>query len=156
MIEEFRQQLEAAYDAWGASGGRTPQLFFELMDEAIELHSVLEQQFPTDPLAGPFLGKHAVLGYYTAIAESWKLLSVRTERLVAEGDTVVRVGHACWRNRQTLRLLDTPKVEVWTVWNGKAIRYLEMFDSHAYALAVEPLPHLDTSPTNLAIPTNRG
>lgn len=136
MTDEFKRRLEVAYAEWDKSAGRTPQLFFDMMDEAIELHSVLESQFPTDPLAGPFLGKPAVLAYYAGIAESWELLDCRTDRIVGEGDTVVWTGHVRWRQRQTLRLFDTPKVDVWTVWNGKAIRYLEMFDSCAYARAV--------------------
>ena len=136
MIEDFKRRLEAAYAEWDRSGGRTPQLFFELMDEAIEFHSILEREFPGEPLSGPFIGKSAVLAYFTAIAESWELLSARTDRVVADGDTVVHIGRARWRNRQTLRLLDSPKVDVWTVWNGKAIRYLEMFDGCAYARAI--------------------
>lgn len=139
MIDEFKQRLEAAYDAWNDSHGRTPQLFFELMDEAIEFHSILENRFPTDSLAGPFLGKPAVLAYYTAIAEGWELLSCRTDRLLAEGDTVVWTGHVRWRQLRTLRVLDTAKVDIWTVWNGKAIRYFEIFDTSAYAHATGAL-----------------
>jgi ketosteroid isomerase-like protein len=134
--DDFKGRLESAYRDWDASGGRTPQAFFDLMDEAIEFHSVLESEFPGDPLSGPFIGKSAVLGYYAGIAEGWELLSCRTDQLVAEGDTVVWIGHVCWRQRRTLRMLDSAKIDVWSVWNGKAIRYLEMFDSCAYARAV--------------------
>ena len=136
MTDDFKRRLETAYSQWNDSCGRTPQLFFDLMDEAIEFHSILEREFPGDPLSGPFIGKPSVLGYFTAIAESWELLSAVTERLVVEGDTVVRIGRMSWRHRRTLRLLESPKLDVWTVWNGKAIRYLEMFDSCAYARAV--------------------
>lgn len=136
MNDDFRGRLEAAYRGWDSSGGKTPQLFFELMDEAIEFHSILESEFPTDPLGGPFIGKPAVLAYYTGIAEGWELISSKTERIVGEGDTIVWIGHVRWRQRRTLRLLDSPKVDVWSVWNGKAIRYLEMFDSCGYARAI--------------------
>jgi ketosteroid isomerase-like protein len=135
LIDDFKRRLEAAYHGWDRSGGTTPQLFFELMDPAIEFHSILENRFSGDRMAGPFCGKSAVLAYYTAIAEGWELLSCRTERVVAEGDTVVWTGQVSWRQRRTLRLLDSPKVDVWTVWNGSAIRYLELFDTAAYAEA---------------------
>jgi ketosteroid isomerase-like protein len=136
VTEDFKRRLDVAYAEWDKSGGRTPRLFFELMDEAIEFRSLLEGGFPADGLAGPFNGKPAVLAYYAGIAESWELLSCRTERLLAEGDTVVWIGRVSWRQRRTLRVMETPKVDVWTVWNGRAIRYLEMFDSFAYARAI--------------------
>lgn len=139
MTEDFKQRLETAYAEWDRSGGKTPQLFFELMDEAIEFHSILESEFPHDPLAGPFNGKSAVLGYYAGIAESWELLASKTDRVLAQGDTVVWTGRVRWRQLRTLRVMETPKVDVWTVWNGKAIRYLEVFDSCSYARAIGAL-----------------
>ncbi len=135
MNDEFRQRLTAAYDAWGTSAGTTPAQFFDLMDEAIEFHTVLEREFPGDPLSGPFCGRAAVIGYWTAIAECWELISSKTEAIVAEGDRVVWIGRVRWRNRRTLRELTTTKVDIWTVWQGRAIRYLEMFDSAGYARA---------------------
>ena len=133
MTDTFRQRLAAAYDDWGSSSGTTPARFFDLMDEAIEFHSVLERGFPADPLSGPFLGRAAVIGYWTAIAESWEMLSSKTEAIVGEGDRVVWVGRVRWRHRLTLRELVSPKIDVWTVWQDRAIRYFEMFDSFAYA-----------------------
>ena len=140
---EFRQRLAAAYEEWGASSGTTPARFFELMDQAIEFHSVLEREFPCDPVSGPFSGKAAVIGYWTAIAESWEMLESRTEALVGEGDRVLWIGRVRWRHRRTLRELQTPKIDVWTVWQDRAIRYYEMIDSAAYARAtgrLDPAP----------------
>lgn len=136
MNTDFRQRLEAAYDGWGSSHGTTPAAFFELMDEAIDYRSVLERQFPADPLSGPFTGKARVIGYWTAIAESWDLISSKTEAIVGEGDRVIWYGRVCWRHRRTLREMDSAKVDIWTVWNGRAIRYFEMFDTAAYAHAI--------------------
>ena len=133
---QFRQRLAAAYDAWGASCGTTPAAFFELMDEGIEFHSILERAFPCDRLSGPFNGKAAVIGYWAAIAESWELVSSRTEAILGEEDRVVWIGRVRWRHRRTLREMTTPKVDIWTVWQGRAIRYFEMFDSASYARAI--------------------
>lgn len=106
------------------------------MDEAIEFHSVLEREFPADPLSGPFCGRGAVIGYWTALAESWEMLSSRTDAIVGEGDKLVWIGRVRWRHRRTLRELETPKMDIWTLWQGRAIRYYEMIDSAAYARAV--------------------
>ena len=134
--EDFKARLGVAYDDWSASGGTTPARFFDLMDEAIEFHSNLEREFPTDPLSGPFLGKAAVIRYWAAIAESWEMISSRTETIVGDGDRLVWIGRVRWRHRRTLRELETPKVDVWTLWKGRAIRYFEMIDSLSYARAI--------------------
>jgi len=143
---DFRQRLEAAYEAWGASGGTTPARFFELMDNAIDFHSVLEREFPADPLSGPFIGKAAVIGYWTAIAESWEMVASKTEAIVGEGDKVIWTGRVCWRHRRTLRELDTPKIDIWTVWQDRAIRYYELIDSASYARAIGALDRATEQP----------
>lgn len=134
-MEEFEAQLAAAYSAWHASRGRAPEHFFALYDEGIELHSILEASL-MDAMHGPFIGKSAALAYFTAIAEAWEMVAARVDDFVARGDKVVVVGHATWRNLRTLRLVDGPKIDVWTVRDGRAIHFLEMFDSYATARAL--------------------
>lgn len=103
------------------------------MDDGIELRSILEQAFPYDSLSGPFRGKASVIRFWAAIADSWQLISSRTEAIVQEGDKVVWIGRCRWRNRRTLREFASPRVDVWTVWQGRAIPYFQMFDSTSYA-----------------------
>jgi ketosteroid isomerase-like protein len=134
--DDFRQRLAVAYDEWAASRGTTPAAFFDLMDPAIEFHSVLEREFPCDPLSGPFIGKAAVIAYWTAIAESCEMIASMSVAMIAEGDRCVWTGWVRWRHRRTLRELETPKIDIWTVWQGRAIRYFEMIDSASYERAV--------------------
>ena len=141
-MEEFEARLAAAYDAWHASRGRAPEGFYDLYAEDIELHSILEASL-MEAMRGPFIGKGAALAYYTAIAEAWEMIEARTDTIVVQGDKAVVVGHATWRNLKTLRVVDGPKVDVWTVRDGLAVHYLEMFDSYGTARAlgvVDPPP----------------
>jgi len=142
-MEEFEARLAAAYQSWHASRGRTPEAFFALYDDDIELHSILEASL-TDSMRGPFIGKGAALAYYTAIAEAWEMIAARADHFVARGDKVVVVGQAAWRNLKTLRVVDGPKVDVWTHRDGLAVHFLEMFDSYgtARALGVVDPPEL--------------
>jgi ketosteroid isomerase-like protein len=78
-----------------------------------------------------------------SVQESWEMLSSRAEAIVGEGDRVVWIGRVRWRHRRTLRELDTPKIDVWTLWQGRAIRYFEMVDSASYGRAtglLDPAP----------------
>ena len=134
-MQEFEARLAAAYQAWHASRGRTPEAFFKLYADDIELHSILEASLE-DEMRGPFIGKDAAIAYFTAIAEAWEMVDARTDAMVARGDRIVWVGRATWRNVRTLRLIDGPKVDVWTVRDGLAVHFLEMFDSYGTARAL--------------------
>ena len=134
-MQEFEARLAAAYQAWHASRGRTPDRFFELYADDIELHSVLDASLPSD-MRGPFIGTGAALAYFTAIAEAWELVDARTDAFIARDDKIVWVGRAAWRNLRTLRMVDGAKVDVWTVRDGLAVHFLEMFDSYGTACAL--------------------
>ena len=135
-MEEFEARLVAAYEVWHASRGRSPEAFYSLYADDIELRSILDTARIDDEMRGPFIGKQAALAYFTAIAEAWEMVEARVDRFVADGDTVVVVGHATWRNLKTLRIVDGPKVDVWTVRDGQAAQFLEMFDSYGTARAL--------------------
>ena len=133
-MEEFESRLAAAYQAWHESRGRTPDRFFSLYSDEIELHSILEASLG-GAMRGPFVGKDAAIAYFGAIAEQWEMVEARLDDVVARGDKVVCVGHATWRNLKTLRAVSGPKVDVWTVRDGLAAHVLEMFDSYGCARA---------------------
>src|SRR6478735_3066267 len=104
LMEEFESRLAAAYQAWHESRGRTPDRFFSLYADDIELHSILEASLG-DAMRGPFVGKDAAIAYFAAIAEQWEMIEARIDKIVARGETIVCVGHARWRNLKTLRLV---------------------------------------------------
>lgn len=134
-MEDFERRLIAAYEAWHGSRGRAPEHFFALYAEEIELHSILEASL-ADKIGGPFIGKPAALAYFAAIAEQWEMLEARLDKVAARNDIVVCIGHAAWRNLKTLRVVTGPKVDIWTVRGGLAVRFLELFDSFGCARAL--------------------
>lgn len=135
-MEEFEARLAAAYDAWHASRGRTPDRFFDLYADDIELHSILEASALDDQMRGPFIGKAAALAYFTAIAEAWEMVDAATEAFVARGPRIVWIGRAAWRNLRTLGTVSGPKIDVWTVREGAAVHFLELYDSYGTARAL--------------------
>jgi ketosteroid isomerase-like protein len=147
-MNDFERRLVAAYGEWHASRGRTPERFFALYAEDIELHSVLDAAL-AERTGGPFVGKPAAIAYFAMIAEQWNMIEASLDTVVAREDTLVCIGRAEWRNLQTLRTIAGPKVDVWTVQDGMAVRYLEMFDSYGYARATGFLdpPGPDANPS---------
>jgi len=136
MIDTFTQRLTAAYALWSESGGRTPQPFVDLVTDDVQVDSLIGNSMPNLKPGDDHSGMRAVLDYFTSLAERWEVLSCVTERIVDGGETVVWIGHVRHRNRQTLRVLDTPRVDIWTVRDGKAVAYNELLDTYAFAQVV--------------------
>jgi len=131
-------RLAEAYRAWRDTRGMTPDLFLDLMAEGIEMRSVLEPALPSD-LAAHRRSQGEAREYFAVLLRDWEMIDFPQERIVAEGDTVVWIGRCAWRHRQTGQEIDTPKVDIWTFRDGRAVRILEMFDSLGFARTAELL-----------------
>jgi uncharacterized protein len=128
-------RLKQAYAAWSDSKGADAGWLDLLADDA-EMHSVLTPELPDDFAAAPRRGKAAAMEYVQTLGRDWEMLHFTPERFIDAGDDVVMVGRCAWRNRATGRIVDTPKVDVWHFEGGKAVSFLEMFDSLAFVRAI--------------------
>ena len=127
--------LERLYARWNETKGGAADEVLDLLDDQIEMRSVLAQEMPSE-LAGHKVSKQQAAGYFAALARDWEMLFFDAYQFIADGDDVVMVGRCAWRHRETGQEVDTPKVDIWHFENGKATRFFEMFDSLAFARAV--------------------
>jgi uncharacterized protein len=129
--------LRQAYAHWRETKGDCAHEVLELFDDEIEMRSVLAPDLPSE-LAGPHDRKDRAAQYFEALAREWEMLHFEVHQLISDerGDDIVMVGRCAWRHRETGAEVDTPKVDIWHFENGKATRFMEMFDSLAFAKAV--------------------
>jgi ketosteroid isomerase-like protein len=134
-------RVSAAYHAWQDNLGSDPEPFIALIGEDFTMASVLD---PPDlhELAADHDGIDRVRDYFAAIEADWEMIDFPTEQVVEQGDTVVGIGRCTWRNRHTGAVVATPKVDVWTFRDGRAVRMFEMFDTLGFARASGMLPQL--------------
>ena len=128
-------RLRDAYAAWSESKG-TDYQWLELLADDVEMRSVLSPDLPDDFAASPRRGKAGAQEYVQTLARDWEMVDFEAQRFIDGGDDVVMVGRCAWRNRATGRLVDTPKVDVWHFERGRAVSFLEMFDSLAFMKAI--------------------
>ena len=121
-----------AYRQWRDSKGMTADLFLDLMADEIEMRSVLEPELPDD-LAANRKSRGQAREYFAIISRDWEMIDFPQEKIVADGDTLVWIGRCSWRHRRSGQEIDTPKVDIWTFRDGKAVGFLEMFDSLGFA-----------------------
>ena len=128
-------RLSDAYALWSESGGTRSDQWIALLSDTIEMRSVLTPDLPDD-LAADRRSLAGALEYFQTVARDWEMIHFTVESFVDGGDDVVMVGRCAWRNRATSRVVDTPKVDVWHFEDGKAVSFLEMFDSLAFVRAI--------------------
>ena len=123
--------VREAYEHWEKTLGKDPEPFLALVAEDFTMASVLD---PPDlhELARDHYGLDRVREYFAALDADWEMIDFPTEQVVDQDDTVVWIGRCTWRHRHTGLLATTPKVDIWTFRDGRAVRMLEMFDTLAF------------------------
>lgn len=129
------ERLRQAYSAWSESKGVSSEQWLDLLGDEIELRSVLPPDLPDD-FAARRHRKSGALEYFATLARDWEMVYFDAERFIDGGDDVVMVGRCAWRNRATGKIVDTPKVDVWHFEGGKAVDFMEMFDSLGFMRAI--------------------
>ena len=128
-------RLRDAYSEWSDSKGMSVDHWLDILGDEIEMRSVLSPDLPDD-LAAHRVSKPAAVEYFATLARDWEMISFEADRFVADEDDVVMIGRCAWRNRATGKIVDTPKVDIWHFENGRAVTFLEMFDSLAFMRAI--------------------
>jgi uncharacterized protein len=127
--------LADAYARWSESKGASVDEMLAMFADEIEMRTVLTPEIP-DELAKVHCRKAEAEAYFRALTEQWEMIAYDVDRFIADEDDIVMVGRCHWRNRATGREIDTPKVDIWHLKDGKAVSFLEMFDSLAFARAI--------------------
>ena len=125
-------QVTDAYRTWRESRGKNVDEVIDMMADEIEMRSVLDPGLPDDLAADRKTRKEA-REYFEILSRDWEMIDYPEDKIVADGDTVVWIGRCHWRHRPTGREINSPKVDIWTFRDGKAVKFMEMFDSLGFA-----------------------
>jgi uncharacterized protein len=128
-------QVADAYRTWRESRGKNIDEVIDMMADEIEMRSVLDPGLPDDLAADRKTRKEA-REYFEILTRDWEMIDYPEEKIVADGDTVVWIGRCHWRHRPTGREINSPKVDIWTFRDGKAVKFMEMFDSLGFASTI--------------------
>ena len=82
------------------------------------------------PIGGTYVGPQAVVeGVFMRLAEIGDEFAVVPEQFVADGDTVVALGHLAWKHKTTGAPALVKTAHVWTFEGGKAASFLQHIDT---------------------------
>jgi hypothetical protein len=87
------------------------------------------------PLAGVYHGRDQVAQIFSNVGEFLELQQFQAQEFIAQGDQVVVLGHARGRVKPTNHPLEYDWVQVYTLRDGKTVKFREYLDTAAIAEA---------------------
>ena len=129
-IEKNRSVVEALY-----AGFATGDLPAVLATMSPEIEWTEAEGYP---YAGTFTGPDAVVqAVFARLATEWEGYQAVPDSYVSEGDTVVALGHYSGRYKETGKSFRAPFVHVWTVRDGKLVKFVQYTDTVLVQRAVQ-------------------
>jgi ketosteroid isomerase-like protein len=124
MSEQNVQLVRAMYDSF-ARGDVAEVL--GVMDPQIEWNEA--ENFPYAD-GNPYIGPTAVAeGVFARLVGEWEYWTLDIQELLDAGSTVVARGRYNAKNRQTGKTISAQFVHMWSVQNGKAVRFQQYADT---------------------------
>lgn len=93
---------------------------------------------PAVPMAGTRRGLEEVRRFFEDLERRLEFSVFDVRELIAQGNRVVALVHYEGRDRKTGRGFTADSSMLWTIGNGKAIRFQEYTDTEALAAAAQP------------------
>jgi uncharacterized protein len=81
------------------------------------------------PICGSRHGREQVAQFFTVLAETLETQQFEPRQFIAQDDTVVVLGHERHRVKSTGRSYEGEWVQVFTLRDGKVVKYREYFDT---------------------------
>ena len=83
------------------------------------------------PFVGQRRGRQQVADFFSKLAEMQDVERFEPQEFVAQGDVVVALGHYKWRVKSTSRSFESDWAHVFTIRNGKVVKFHEYYDTNA-------------------------
>lgn len=122
--------LRDAYWRWHDTKGGSADHWAGLFGDEVEFRS-LGGGAPEMPFTATCKSRAALKRYFKGLAQDWAMNHYHIHEYVAEDDFVVAIGECSFRHKRTGKTLVTPKVDIWRFRDGKAVSFMEMFDTAA-------------------------
>ncbi len=135
--ESNAQRVRRIYAGWIATRGRNVDEWLEIASDDFRIVSGADEYAVAKFGAGP-RGKEGLCRYLENITRHWAMEHFEIVRMVDAGDEVVAVSNIAFRNRTTGKVASGAMVDVWAFRDGKAVSFLEVFDTASMVAAATP------------------
>ena len=127
-----RENVALVRDGYDAFRRGDIQAIFDALDPEVEFYQSEEV-----PWGGRYHGHSEVAVFFQKLTSAIES-KVDPDQFVDSGNTVVAVGHTRGTARATGRTFEVPAVHVWTIENGRVVRYEAYIDNPKMLAALRP------------------
>ncbi|MEM9602860.1 MAG: nuclear transport factor 2 family protein [Pseudomonadota bacterium] len=120
--------LRDAYTDWHNSRGGSVDHWVSLMADEIAFMS-LAQGAQGVEFTKAMTSKEQVGGYFDGLCSQFEMEHFTVDEYIAQGDRVVAIGSTAWTNRATGKRVETPKVDIFRLRDGKIVSFEEYYDT---------------------------
>ena len=121
-----QENIKVVQDAYAAFGRSDVPGMLNLMTEEIDWHMFGPPELPT---GGPRKGKPEVSRFFKEVGETWNFEKFEPRQFIAQGDMVVALGFYSGTAKSNGRKFGSEFAHVFTVRNGKAVKFREYTDT---------------------------
>jgi ketosteroid isomerase-like protein len=126
--------LKHAYRRWHDTKGGSVDDWMKLLADDINFNSIA-QGAPHVAYMMAYDKKQMLRDYFDGLAKNWSMDHFTMEEFISQGDVVVVRGNCAWKNKQTGKTCETPKIDYWRFRDGKVVEYFEYYDTAAVQAA---------------------
>jgi ketosteroid isomerase-like protein len=130
-------KLRRAYQLWHDTRGGSAQHWLDLMAADVRMQS-LTAGAPGMAFTRANDGKAEAARYFAGLAADWEMIYFTPTEFIAEGDRVVVLSSCAFRYRQTGKVAESLKADVFRFRDGRIIEFFEFFDTAAALAATRP------------------
>jgi ketosteroid isomerase-like protein len=129
--------LRHAYQLWNDTRGGSVQTWLDLFADDIAIRS-LGGNAAAFEFAKSRHSKADAEGYFAALGAAWEMVHFTPEEFIAEADRVVVLSRVAFKYRETGKVAESPKADIFRFRDGKVVEFFEFFDTAAGLAATKP------------------
>ena len=126
--EENVQKIRDAYQLWNDSRADSIGQWLDLFADDVQFKSIADGA-PGMEFTKTRNSKQDLIGYFTDLASEWSMIHFTADEFVADGDRVIMIGNCGWKHQRTGKEVETPKVDIMRLKDGKIIEFFELYDT---------------------------
>jgi len=135
-----QDNLTIAQGIYAAFGQGNIPAILDVFADDVELH---EPPGGEPPFSGVYYGRDGAGTFFQRMIEAVDVLAMEPQEYVAQGETVVVLGHYRFRAKATGITYDTDWAMVWRFRAGKIVRFQINYDTATERLAFQSLATRD-------------
>jgi ketosteroid isomerase-like protein len=122
--------LHDCYTQWHETRGGSVDKWMSIAVDDFDLRSMADGR-PGVEFTAPCCSREELGRYLSGLTGGWEMEYYQIDEYVSQGNTVIALGSTAWTNKTTGKRVETQKADVWKFRDGKAVSFLEFYDSCA-------------------------